>query len=314
MPSQEHLSVGILGAGDITRKAYLPLLSSWPDIHIAGLFNRTRQTADEVVKRWHLPTPVESVDSLIDLGVDAAFVLTSTESHEELIRRLLEADIDVFVEKPATTHSQSTQALAELADERQRVFMVGFNRRFAPLHRRAKEIFGNREIQMCLIEKHRSGTKERDLAATYLDDTIHQIDLLRFYCGEITPTATYGHSQDGRFMSAASLAQTRTGGQAVVLTSRQAGIWQERVYLHGGDFTVELHAFRQLRVRRSDDEQVIGEDRAGRWFPQLVERGFAGEIEHFFACVRERKTPETSGSDSAKTQRLLEDFVALAQE
>ena len=59
----------------------------------------------------------------------------------------------------------------------------------------------------------------------------------------------------------------------MVLTSRQAGIWQERVYLHGGDFTVELHAFRQLRVRRSDDEQVIGEDRAGRWFPQLVERG-----------------------------------------
>lgn len=313
MTSNEQLSVGILGAGDIARKAYLPLLSSWPGVRIAGLYNRTRQTAEAVAERWHLPVTAESVESLLAMGLDAAFVLTSTESHEELIRHLLEADIDVFVEKPATPHSQSTQALAELAEEHQRVFMVGFNRRFAPLHRRAREIFGDREIQMCVIEKHRPGAKERDLAATYLDDTIHQIDLLRFFCGEVTPMATHGRIQDGRFMSATSLAKIPGGGQAVVLTSRRAGMWQERVYLHGGDLTVELHAFRQLRVRHADDEQVFGEDRAGRWFPQLVERGFAGEIEHFFACVRQRQTPETSGRDSVKTQQLMEVLVEAAQ-
>jgi virulence factor len=313
MTKSPRLRIGILGAGDIARKAYLPLLTSWPQVDIAGLCNRTLSTAQEVSQRWHLEPPPDTLETLLERRIDAAFVLTSTDSHEALIRRLLEAEVDVFVEKPATTHSQATETLADLAAERGRIFMIGFNRRFAPLYRQAKERFGERTIRMCLIEKHRPGAKERDLAGTYLDDTIHQIDLLRFLCGEVEPVATHAHSLSGRLLSAVSLARLKSGGQGVVLTSRQAGMWQERAYLHGDDLTVEVRAFRSLSIHHKDSVQVIGEDRAGRWFPQLVERGFAGEIEHFIDCVRSRRQPETNGEDAAKTQRLMEALVQAAE-
>jgi predicted dehydrogenase len=53
-------------------------------------------------------------------------------------------------------------------------------------------------------------------------------------------------------------------------------------------------------------------DRPGRWVPELTERGFHDEIQHFFDCVRTRKQPMTDGYEAARTQELEEALVALA--
>lgn len=303
------IRIGILGGWDIVRKAYMPLLDDWEGIEIAGIFSRTTRTADEVAQRWGLDFSTDQLDELIARDLQAAFVLTSNDSHFGLCQRLIEAGIDVYVEKPATEHSQQTQALAELADRNKRIFMVGFNRRYAPLYRQAKEIFGGRPIRFCLVEKHRPGIRQRDLRQTYLDDIIHQIDLLRYFTGEPSPLQTHYTLQEGKFLSAASLAALPGGGTGLVLSSRDAGMWQERLTISGGDLTVVVSAFRDLCVLSKDREEVFGADRAGRWFPQLEERGFAGEIAHFFDCVRNRSIPNSDGHDSVRTQQLMEAMV-----
>jgi virulence factor len=309
MSKRNKIRIGILGGWDIARKAYFPLLPSWPGVDVIGVFSRTEKTASEVADRWQIDYRTNNIDALITQGIDAAFILTSTDSHYYLSKKLLESGIDVYVEKPATQSSGETQELADLAAYKKQIFMVGFNRRYSPLYIKAKEIFGNRKIRQCIVQKHRSGTKIRDLAQTYLDDTVHQIDLLRFFCGEVEPVATYYQMEEGRLRSAMSVAELNSGGMGMVLTSREAGMWTERVSLHGGDLSVEVSAFRELRVRYPDSEEVYGADRAGRWMPQLEERGFVGEIEHFFECIRTRNTPMTDGYDSVKTQKLLEALI-----
>lgn len=309
MSSEKRLKIGILGGWDIARKAYYPLLPSWPGVDVVGAFSRTYETVDPVADRWRIPFRTTDLDALIEQGIDAAFILTSTDSHYDLAKILLNAGVDVYVEKPATESSQETQELADLAAEQDRIFMVAFNRRYAPLYVKAKEIFGERTIRQCIIQKHRSGLKDRDLAQTYLDDTVHQIDLLRYFCGEVTPQATYYQMEDDRLRNAVSVSTLESGGTGTILTSREAGMWTERVALHGEDLSVEVSAFRELRVRYPDYEEVYGADRAGRWMPQLEERGFVGEIEHFFDCVRSRHAPLSDGYDSVKTQVLLEALV-----
>lgn len=314
MPEQETLKVAVLGGGDIARKGYFPLLKGWPGIELSGLFSRTEQTVAEVRARWDFPAGTTDLEEVLGWAPDAAFVLTSTDSHAALMRALLEADVDVFVEKPATTSAGLTQELADLARARGRILMVGFNRRYALLFRQARELFGDRPIRQCIMQKHRPGMKPRDLFHTYLDDTIHQIDLLRFFCGDVQPLTTRYQMDGGRLVSAASVTAIAGQGLGLVLMSREAGMWQERVTLHGDNLTVEVDAFREMRVRKGGAVTSYGADRAGRWLPQLEERGFKGEIAHFFDCVRTRQTPESDGFEAARSQELMEALVEVAEE
>lgn len=306
------MNVAILGGGSIARKAYLPLLLTWPSTQVVGLLSRTQKTVDEVMSAWPIAYGTTHLEALLERGPQVAFVLTATPSHFELSRRLLEAGVDVYLEKPATQSSQETSFLADLAKERQRTLMVGFNRRYALLYRQARERFAGHRIQLCVVEKHRPTAFHTNLYDNYLDDTIHQIDLMRFFCGEGTPVHTSFEMRDGKLVGALSVVALEGGGKAVVLTSLMAGAWQERVTLHGDGLTVDVDAFRELRVKYTDREEVYGQDRPARWLPESLERGFMGAIEHFFECVRQRQTPQTDGYDSARTQELLEAMVACA--
>jgi virulence factor len=307
-----RLPIAILGAGGIAQKAYLPLLATWPDAHILGIYSRTQSRLDQTLADWPIEYGTTDLDALLDLHPTAAFVLTATPSHFELSKLLLEAGIDVYLEKPATTSADLTHRLADLAKEKGRILMVGFNRRYALLYKQAKELFGLRHIQTCLIEKHRPETPHPTLAAQYLDDIIHQIDLMRFFCGDVTAVHTSYELKHDRLAGAVSIVALPGGGLGTILTSQQAGGWQEKVTLHGDGLTVEVSAFRELRVRYRDHEEVYGTDRPGRWVPELTERGFSGEILHFFECLRTRQQPQTNGYEATRTQELEEALLALA--
>jgi virulence factor len=310
----QSLKIAIFGGGGIARKAYLPLLLTWPGIQVVGLFSRTQRTVDEVMAGWPVGFGTTRPEALLERQPEAAFVLTDNASHYDLSRQLLEAGVDVYVEKPATESSALTIQLADLAKGCRCVFMVGFNRRYALLYRQAKEIFGSRRIQLCNLEKHRPSAYHVDLFNNYLDDTIHQIDLLRYFCGEVRPVHTSYEMRDGKLLGALSITETNQGGIAVVMTSLAAGAWQERLTIHGEGMTVEVSAFRELRVKYPMREEVFGLERPGLWVPELTERGFSGAIEHFFECVRQRQTPLTDGYEAARTQQLVEDMVAIAKE
>lgn len=304
----------VLGGGGIARKAYLPLLRTWPQTRLVGLYSRTPETVRSVCDDWQIDFGTTDLQDLIGLRPQAAFLLTATPSHEALARMLLQAGIDVYLEKPATESSMATRALADLAASLGRILMVGFNRRYALLYRQAREIFSGYRPQMCVIEKHRPSAYHVSLYNNYLDDTIHQIDLLRFYCGEVRPLHTSFEMRGGKLVGALSAVALPESGMGVVLTSLQAGAWLERMTLHGDGLTVEVSAFRELRVRRGRQEEIFGLDRPGRWLPELRERGFAGAIEHFFDCVRRRENPEADGYQAAATQELVEALVKIAGE
>jgi len=73
-----------------------------------------------------------------------------------------------------------------------------------------------------------------------------------------------------------------------------------------------VDAFERLVVRKDDYEKVFGVDRPGRWIPEMKERGFLGEIEHFFDCVANRQQPLTNAYDALKTHKLIEQLVEVA--
>jgi Predicted dehydrogenases and related proteins len=74
-------------------------------------------------------------DVITDPAIDTVFVLTRHDSHAPLVVRALEAGKHVFVEKPLALSEDDVDHIENVARASDRLLMVGFNRRFAPLTR-----------------------------------------------------------------------------------------------------------------------------------------------------------------------------------
>ena len=299
----------IIGAGGIAEKAYFPLLNSWPYLEIAGVYSRSERTIEEAGKKWGFQFTTTNIEDLLELKPDAAFVISSTESHYQFCKLFLENGVDVYSEKSLTESSKESYELARIAEQYKRILAIGFNRRYALLCEKAKEIISNRQIQFALFQKHRPEPSHEELFQYYLDDVIHQIDLVRFFCGEVNARTTICDRVDEKVSSALSIMDIPGGGRVVVAVSRAAGAWQETVDIHGSGISLHIDMFRHLVVRYKDHEVVYGTDRAGNWTNDLKERGFQGEIAHFLECIHTRRNPLTNAVEAAKTLELLEALI-----
>ena len=303
--------IGVIGLGDIASKAYLPVLGG---MRLAGvdlaLCSRSEETVQRVQSQYRIPKATTHLEDLVKMGITAAFVLSPNDTHALIGRALLEKGVDVFFEKPATLSSQETQELAELADRGGRVMMVGFNRRYAPLHVKARQSWQNRPVGMALFQKHRPTATHPHLAHQFMDDTIHQIDLLRYFCGEGEVVSTIAYTASDQLLGAASTVALEQGGYGMVITSLQAGRWQENYTLHGSGCSMIVEAFSRLYLIDGLQETIQEETYASSWLTTLEGRGFNSQISHFLDCVKERRLPLTSGWDSVKTQQMVEQMVS----
>jgi len=308
------MDIAIIGTGGIAQKAYFPLLAVMPDIHLKAVHSHTRSNAEDAASRWKIPFSTDRLQDIIDQKVSAALVVSSTASHFEICKALLENEIDVYSEKPLTDSSEKSFTLGKIAADNNRILSVGFNRRYALLYKQAKEILADRPINLAVVRKHRTEASNPSLYAHYQDDTIHQIDLLRYYCGDVQALHTTYQMQDDVLVSAASTVRLPQGGMGMVTICNRAGAWLESVTLHAEGISVHVDAFQRLRVMQDDHEKVYGMDRAGKWVPSLRERGFYGEVEHFLQCVRTRENPLTNAIEAAKSEELMENMVRVCGE
>lgn len=308
------MNIVIIGTGDIANKAYFPLLRTLEDVNIIAVMSRTAISAERAQSRWQIPLAFTRLADVKDLKPDACLVLTDTSSHYEIVQNLLKNDIDVFVEKPATTSSKETKVLADLAKQKKRILMVGFNRRFADFYVQAKSLISPDEIMQFTLEKHRRNASHISLYSQYLDDTIHIIDLLRFFDPNPTPIQTYTTMADGRLRSAVSLLRLSSGGLASIHTCLDSGGWQEKITLHGSKKSIIVNAFRDLTYIDSEGLKVFGPERPGKWKSEMTERGFTGEVLHFLDCVKTRKQPIVDGFEAYKTQLLVEELIKVGGE
>ena len=72
---------------------------------------------------------VDDIKEIIN-EIDAAFIVTPTSTHFELVKYLLENDKHVFCEKPLCSNDREAQALAKLAEGKKVVLQVGHSERF----------------------------------------------------------------------------------------------------------------------------------------------------------------------------------------
>jgi predicted dehydrogenase len=121
--------VGVVGTGYLGR-LHARVLSEIPDATMAGFVEPNDDIAEEVVGTLKL----KRFDNVAALAreIDCAVVATPTTSHYDVARELLEAGVDVMVEKPITATVDEAQRLIDLAAKHGRIVQVGHVERYNP--------------------------------------------------------------------------------------------------------------------------------------------------------------------------------------
>ena len=233
--------------------------------------------------------------------VDCASIAVPTQQHFEVARDLLEAGIDVLVEKPVTTTVEEAKALVELAVRGARVFQVGHLERFNP----AVLALEGLVTQPRFIECHRLAPfSERGTDVdVVLDLMIHDLDVIL----SMVPSALRSVEAVGvpvltgsvdianaRLRFANGCIANITASRVSMKRERKLRIFQADAYL-----AVDYGERRVLICRREPD----GDGQAALTLEDReVPEGDAleAEIDAFLRAVRAREAPAVTGWDGLR--------------
>ncbi|MGR0162251.1 Gfo/Idh/MocA family protein [Paenarthrobacter nitroguajacolicus] len=306
-----RLRVGVIGAGNIATIAQLPTLVQRDDVELAALVSR-REDPSSLVRRWGFNAAYKTVEEMLAAQeLDAVFVLTPRSEHAHAVELCLNRDVDVFCEKPLAPATDEAEHLAGLADERGRILMVDFNRRYAPVYTAGREAFGDKGATFCVAQKNRPGSEYR---ATF-ENAIHMVDLLRWYCGgEPEHVAAHAAGEDPwEEDGIAATIRFSTGNTGVLMAARTAGAWNEKLDAYGDGKTVEVRAPETVSttINGVTTSRELSAEAYG-WATATDTLGFSAAVHHFLDRVADRAQPLTSGREAVRTQRLLDQILAAA--
>jgi virulence factor len=292
------LKLGIIGLGDIAKKAYLPVFSKLADVEF-HLFTRNTNVLTEISTQYRFPHTHSSLTSLIECGIKGAFVHSSTESHEEIVRELLENGIHVYVDKPITYHLETTKELVELAERKGLILMTGFNRRFAPFYQAMTEI---ERPNMVILQKNRHSLPS-DIRSFVYDDFIHVLDTVRYLLkGDVQETIVNGRVDNGMLYHVVVqfICKDMTG---IAIMNRDSGAVEERLEVMGTNEKRVVHDLDKIAIYR--DQKEIAHS-FNNWDSTLFKRGFEQIVEEFISAVGNGGFPSVTARDSLQTHEICE--------
>jgi virulence factor len=298
------VKVGCIGLGDIAQKAYLPVLGTQPGIDL-HLQTRTPATLDRVADTLHLPARRRhsTLDSLLAVGLDAAFVHAPTAAHPEIVTRLLQAGVPTYVDKPLAYELADSERLVDLAEERGVSLFVGFNRRYAPGYAQCLE----HPRELILMQKNRIGLPEEP-RSMILDDFIHVVDTLRFLVpGPVDDVTVRARVRDG-LLHHVVLQLGGDGFTALGVMNRLSGSTEEILEVSGQD--TKRQVLNLAEVVDHKGQPTVR--RRGDWVPVARQRGIEQAVLAFLDAVRADKL--LSARDALATHELCERVVRAVRD
>lgn len=138
--SSQPLHIAVCGAGAFGRnhlRVYRDLQQRGLSVRLAAIVETDATRATALAEEFSVPV-FASVEAFLNarasgqIGVDAASVCVPTSAHEAVAAPLLEAGIDLLIEKPIAASKEQAAKLTSIARERGRILQVGHLERFNP--------------------------------------------------------------------------------------------------------------------------------------------------------------------------------------
>jgi len=298
------IRVAVVGAGQFGRN-HVRVWREVEGVDLAGVVDANPERAREIATEFGTQV-IADLDALAAAGVQAVSLAVPTKEHARIGCRLLDAGLDVLVEKPMAASLDEADQLIASAKRAGRILQVGHVERFNPAVAAAQKIIA----RPMFFEVHRMGIftpRSLDIDVVY-DVMIHDLDiLLALVDAPVVDLKAVGIPV---ITDKVDIAQARvefeTGTVANVTASRvsterirKMRFFQEHEYI-SLDFTRQ-DALR-IRVQPGTPQPGIGFEK----LETTAEEPLHGELRAFAESVRMRKEPVVDGAAGRRALALAD--------
>ncbi len=309
----EQVNVGVIGVGRIGRMHVRNLVAHVPQARVVAVADIVEQAAREVAAANNVPEAYSDPRYIIEhKDIDAVVICSSTDTHAPLIEQAAEAGKHVFCEKPLDLDLERIDRVLAKVQEAGVKLQVGFQRRFDPSFRRARELIAEGKIG----EPHILRITSRDPApppiayikvsgGIFLDMTIHDFDMSRFLLGdEAEEIFAVGNvlvdpeiGQAGDIDTAIVTMRFRKGTLATIDNSRRAVYgYDQRIEVFGSEGMVAVGNKTPDLVLHADDGGVHTA-KPVYFFIERYTEAYIEEMRSFVECILNDTEPPVTGED-----------------
>ncbi len=253
----EKVGIAVVGAGLFARSTLIPLLARTGRVRLRRVVNARGASAMDAARAHGFEIAGTSLDeALADASVQAVIIATRHDAHARLAAQALRAGRHVFVEKPLAVDLAGLAELEDAARESGRVLMAGYNRRWSPHARAAREALAGRgpvtvSIRVAAPPLPRDHWLLDPVAGggRWIGEGCHFVDLASYLCGDPGGARVLRQRMPGPGEYAAQVAFA-DGSVAQILCSEagDASLPKERVEAHAGGVTVSIDDYRSASV------------------------------------------------------------------
>jgi len=139
--NHKQLQVGFIGTGGISI-LHGKQLKELPEVNIAAIADISESSRESFVSQASAPGVLQFSDYLHMLDntiLDAVVICSPHTMHYQQAKDALQRDIHVLIEKPLACTSQETTELVALAEAKEKVLQVSYQRHFWPVYRYVKQ-------------------------------------------------------------------------------------------------------------------------------------------------------------------------------
>jgi inositol 2-dehydrogenase len=309
----EAVRVGLVGLGRMGRFHAANLAGRIPGVRLVRVADASEDVAREYAARLGgVEWSTHYEDLLEDPEVEAVIIASPTHLHAEMVEAAAAADKHVFCEKPISQDLERTYDVIEAVRAAGVKLQVGFQRRFDPDYRAAKEkILAGHIGEVYLFRTTLRDMRSPDFdyikgsGGFFADVTVHDFDAARWLIGEITEVTAAGAAlsdpgfeEVGDIDNAVITLRFASGALGVIDNSRAAGYGYEcssEILGHRGTLRIDNH-------RRVAIETLTPGRACWDYVSDFVERfadAYREEMEHFVRVVRGEAEPQPSGAAAA---------------
>ncbi len=313
--SDGKIRVAVLGAGGFAASTLLPALQATGDFSVRAVVTRSSASAAKVAQEFGAEIASTDADAVIaDANVDAVVIATRHDSHARLAQAALAAGKHVFLEKPMAIDRGELEALRAAALASDRVFTVGYNRRYAPLSLAVQTaLAATRGPRVALYRVNAgrvpAGHWTLDPAiggGRIVGELCHMLDLLAFWLGpdviDWSATAVPASASGGATPQDAAVSlrfRDRAGAEHVAslvyLSVGSRELAKEWIEIHAGGGSLRLEDFARLEAHG------LGKSAPPARRP---DKGHRAEIAAFRDAIRGRATSLLGVEDAYRAADL----------
>lgn len=264
-------------------------------------------------------------DLLNNSDITAICVSLPAEMHYKFVKDALLADKDVYVEKPITLDIEQAKELVDIANERQRILMVGHLLHYHPVVQKIKDVIANGDIgkvKNIIANRFNLGifrTQENVLWSF----APHDISVILSLCGNKLPTWVKCNGQSvltkGIHDITNSILKFENGNEIYVnVNVNWLNPYKEQKMIIIGEKGMilfdDMEKESKLKIYKNYikwSANLLPQPMANQTTPEIVNINFdtsplVQECQHFMDCCINRTQPITHGEEGVRVLRVLD--------